>query len=370
MPEFRGLSLWKHYNPVKITVGLDSFKDIKQYATKSGLILLVTSEGFTKRGGVDAIKNQFSVERLLVYDQVTPNPELDDLDRVTETYSRKNITCILALGGGSVMDAAKILSVTLPSQQKNPLEYNIRRGHNLDWEVNLPVTAIPTTSGTGAEVTPFATVWDSTTHKKHSISHRRVYPAHAILDPKLTLTLPRDETLYPGLDTISHALESLWNKNRTLISEAHATKSLMLANEALPILLKQPDNLPQRSRIQEASLLAGLAISQTRTAIAHSISYPLTSYFGVPHGLACSFTLPSIIEKYLMKCTKNKNTPLILSVQSQLLKLNLGGLVRKYLRSKDIDMIYKEMYLPERANNFSLSIDLDGIKYLVKSSIS
>ena len=230
----------------------------------------------------------------------------------------------------------------------------------------MPVTAIPTTSGTGAEVTPFATVWDSTTHKKHSLTGEHIYPTHALLDPELTLTLRRKETLYPALDTISHALESLWNKNRTPLSEAYATQALILANKALPIILEAPDNLEHRSRMQQASVLAGLAISQTRTAIAHSISYPLTSHFGVPHGLACSFTLPWLIKEWLPRVSESYLGDLLKTTGALLERGRFSDEITYYVDELQALSCVDEMIIPERAGNYPRTVGADEIRTVFK----
>lgn len=179
---------------------------------------------------------------------------------------------------------------------------------------------------------PFATVWDHTANKKYSVTGDRTFPDYAILDPQLTLSLPEDETLYTALDTISHALESLWNKNRTVISETYALRALVLANEALPALLTAPEDLGQRERMQQASMLAGLAICTTRTAIAHAISYPMTLHYGVPHGLACSFTLPEILDSYLNSVTGEEERRVLEATRRVLGELNLRKGFSRLLR--------------------------------------
>src|SRR5690606_20309422 len=124
-----------------------------------------------------------------------------------------------------------------------PLGKVLREGRQQTWEKKIPLVAIPTTSGTGAEVTPFATVWDQSEHRKYSITGDLIFPDTAVLDPELTLSLPEKETLYPGLDAISHALESLWNVNRTPVTAGFAIQALELAVEALPTVLGNPADL-------------------------------------------------------------------------------------------------------------------------------
>lgn len=342
---------WSHFNPVSIHAGSGSLSTLPAHA-RDGALLLVTTAGFTRRGLTARVLNLLGAARVTVYDQVTPNPELDDLEAATTQFRDLGITQIIALGGGSVLDAAKVLAVTLPSEEDKPLTLTLREGRPQQWQKKLPLIAIPTTSGTGAEVTPFATVWDKTTHKKHSVTGDLIYPDLALLDPELTLTLPYEETLYTGLDAISHALESLWNKNRTPVSEVWAFQALTLANDALPKVLATPNDAAARENMQQASVLAGLAISQTRTAIAHSISYPLTSHFGVPHGLACSFTLPYLIIQN-MECFGETRKQLLLTTQSFLEELKLWKTIQQYASGDQILSIKNLTLHPDRAANYT-----------------
>lgn len=350
------MTLWSHYNPVRIIAGQNALNELPFLLPNNhSNWLLVTSEGFTRRGMTARIQALADSVKLLICDHITPNPELDVIEKHIHRFRQKHIQGIIALGGGSVLDAAKMLSVTLVSKHENPLTRALREDQAQNWQQKLPMIAIPTTSGTGAEVTSFATVWDQTSHKKYSVTGTLVYPDTALLDPILTLTLPHDETLYTGLDVISHALESLWNKNKTPVSKAWAWHALELAIEALPFVLNEPNNLVQREKMQQASLLAGLAISQTRTAIAHSISYPLTSHYGVPHGLACSFTLPNILRENISELSESKlKFSLLAELLEMLDKMKLGDRVSHYLSNSEMKELSSLMITKGRADNFSL----------------
>lgn len=360
--------LWNHYNPVRITAGVGAVNQLPDLAVFADNLLLVTTPGFTQRGMTEKICKLLGRESIEVFDRTTPNPDLDDLDKLTQQYRDEGFTGIIGLGGGSVLDAAKVLGTTLAENRAEPLSNTLRKQDINAEQKNIPVIAIPTTSGTGAEVTSFATVWDNLKEKKHSLTGAHVCPRHAVLDPELTLTLPRNKTLYTGLDAISHALESLWNKNRTPVSEAYAMQALCLANKALPAVLEQPDNTGERALMQEASLLAGLAISQTRTAIAHSISYPVTIHYGVPHGLACSFVLTGLIDRYVATLEGAEERKMLLEIQNMLKSVGLKDEIKGY--GIDPGKYIDEMFNPERAGNCSVKIDRDDVYKLLRSSCS
>lgn len=352
---------WSYFNPVRVVAGEGSLQGLRELVPADGKLLLVTTEGWVRRGAVARVLAQFDQRRVVVHAGVTPNPQLDELEQVAAAHASAAPTAILALGGGSAIDTGKVLSITMAGGSPAGLRDLLAEGGtDAAWRRAIPMVAVPTTAGSGAEVTPFATVWDAGNRRKHSLANSALYPSAAVLDPELTLSLGADDTLYSGLDAISHALESLWNRNRSPVSEAHATRALELAVEALPLLLgsREPD-MASRFRMQGASLLAGLAISQTRTAIAHSISYPLTAHFNVPHGLACSFTLSRILDSHLEANPEPDHRPLLLRVKQLLEGLDLGARLATYVDQSQLDGLKAEMIHKGRADNFTGRVDLD-----------
>lgn len=330
--------------------------------------LVISTKGFKKRKIFnDFFKNLNELDLDFFYD-IEPNPDIDDLDTIKKNFIDKNYKAMIALGGGSVLDSAKILAASLNSE--NSLSDLFRKKIKNYSKRTIKLIVIPTTSGTGSEVTPFATLWDKRKGKKYSMEGESMYPDYLIMEPKFTLSLPREHTLYPALDTISHSLESIWNKNSTNTSRDYAYQALGILKTALPIVLSNPGNLKARTSMQEASYLAGKAISQNKTAIAHSISYPLTSRFSVPHGLACSFTLVSIIKFLETERKKFFARPdLINDIKDLLSDLNLSNELMKFISRKDTLSLIDEMYSPERARNFILKIDKNDIKKLLTSSL-
>jgi phosphonate metabolism-associated iron-containing alcohol dehydrogenase len=179
---------------------------------------------------------------------------------------------------------------------------NSNRGTALDYLSEfavdaLPIIAVPTTAGTGSEVTPWATIWDKAAQRKHSLHLPQTWPEAAVVDPELMRTLPASVTLQSGLDALSHALESIWNVNHNPISDLYAVSAAREVMATLPALVRNLSDGSLRSRMALAALKAGLAFSNTKTALAHSISYEMTLRFGLPHGIACSFTLPMVLGR-------------------------------------------------------------------------
>ncbi len=232
-----------------------------------------------------------------LFNAVEPNPSLQSLRRLGKLYEdvQQDVGLCVALGGGSVIDTAKAFAIGHGNYA--PLQAALD-GQPPEREA-LPIIAIPTTAGTGSEVTCWATLWDMENGRKLSLEGADLYPEAAIVDPALMLALPVGQTLSCALDALSHALESLWNHNANTTSRALAIESAQLILQALPRVMDAPDDLDHRTQLAEGALLAGLAFSHTRTALAHSLSYSLTIHHDVPHGLACSFSLPAVMRATL-----------------------------------------------------------------------
>ena len=358
---------WSHANPVRIRAGAGVLAELPGLLP-AGRILVVTSPGARRRGLLDGLLAALP-DRLVICDRIAPNPDLDALDELISGFLGLGLTGVCAIGGGSVIDAAKAFAACLPLGRERPLDAVLRHG-SAAISARLPLIVCPTTAGTGSEVTPFATIWDGRDKRKRSLSDPLLYPDLALLDPVPTLTLPPDETLYSALDAISHALESLWNRHRTPVSSAMAAHSLAMMTEALPMALRDPGNLRGRSQVQQASALAGLAISQTRTAIAHAISYPLTIHHGIPHGLACSFTLPAIID--LIESSRIDlavDHGLLRRSRDLLLSLRLDERIARLIAPESVLDMIEAMHAPGRSDNFLLPVDRTALRSIVASSV-
>lgn len=367
---------WTHYQPVRIYTGSlqkQLRKALQQLLTEQQQpvkLLLLTSAGFSRRGLTKQLGAWLAPHKVIVIDEVTANPDLDQVDQWLCQLAGQQITAVIGLGGGSVMDAAKAMAVLQPvaASHHAVLDSLFRQQNSSQPTSRLPLLLIPTTAGTGSEVTPFATLWDGRHKQKYSLSGAAVAPDAALLDANLTLSLPVDETLYSGLDTLSHSLESLWNRQRSPLSEAYARQAIELLNCNFITALTQPEKLTAREAMQSASLLAGLAISITRTAIAHSISYPLTSHYGLPHGVACSFTLPALIEQVQQSGLLPELSSSFNTAQQLLQQLPLQSVLAARVSFNQIQAHKAEMFHPDRAGNFILPFDATALQQLLERS--
>lgn len=356
---------WSFRNPVKIvSAPLAKLKEFIQ----NDCVLLVTSSGFSKRGLTELVRLDLSPKKVYIWDKIQPNPDIEDLDFAANQFCDHGITCVLGIGGGSVIDAAKALAVRISNPLGPTLEEVFRGGEEPIWQTRLELVVVPTTSGTGSEVTPFATVWDHTKHLKHSLAGDFVFPDIALLDASLTITLTDEHTLYPGLDSISHALESIWNKSATPISRAFAFESLELSNNALPEIFSNNLDIRMRRDLQSASTLAGLAISQTRTSIAHAISYPLTTFYGIPHGLAAGFTLLKLIENNRSLFGKRENH-IIHATSSVLRDFRLAEKILRYASQSQFLSHVDQVLGNGRSLNYPMKLNEGDVRDIIIKSL-
>lgn len=287
------------HNPVRIHFGAGTIDDIGELVGARRCIVL-TSEGMERRGDLDKLTRALGDRVTATYAAVTPNPTVESATKafLMLREGQPESDLIVALGGGSVIDTAKAVAAQYANAgEANWLSAHLRDGAPFAQEVAAPpILAVPTTAGTGSEVTMWGTIWDEANGRKYSVAHPSLYPEHALLDPQLTLSVPRATTVATALDALSHAMEAIWNRSANPVSDALGVRAIGIIPSALVEVLAAPDNLAVRERLLSAALVAGLAMSNTRTALAHSISYPMTSRLGVPHGIACSLTLPEILR--------------------------------------------------------------------------
>lgn len=294
---FPSRSGWSFHNPVALTVGRGCRQALVDRLTDQRLLVVSTQRG-RRQLTEDAILGGLVMQnRVSWVDSVTENPGLVDLQTEIDRLKGEEFDAVIAFGGGSAMDAAKALNVALAPQCREHDLHSLLREPALHAAARpSPLYTVPTTSGTGSEVTPFATVWNHEAKKKLSLAGPAVWPTAAFVDAALTDSVPTTATISTGLDAINQASESLWNRNANPVTLGYAIRALQLGFAALPLLAEAEGGEAARDEMAEASLLAGLAISHTRTALCHSISYPITAHFGVSHGLACAFTMPAVLR--------------------------------------------------------------------------
>jgi len=286
--------VWSYRNPVQVRFGAGLFSALAPAIAGRRYVLVTYPDAFCS-ALAETLAAQAGAPLLTIAD-IAPNPDICLLEQQVARFTalKEQPEVIVALGGGSVIDSAKVFAAARGDFAA--MEAYLKKRAPAESITPWPLIAVPTTAGTGSEVTCWATVWDEGAGQKHSLAHPGLYPELALVDPQLMLGKPIGLTIQTGLDALSHSLESLWNHSANPVSMAHAVTAArgILAN--LQALVAAPGDLELRSAMARASTLAGFAFSNTKTAIAHSLSYPITLRHNVPHGIACSFSLPMIIR--------------------------------------------------------------------------
>ncbi|WP_238365702.1 iron-containing alcohol dehydrogenase [Mesobacterium pallidum] len=227
-----------------------------------------------------------------IFSAFSPNPTDTEALAAVEMARAAGADCVLGIGGGSAMDVAKV--VALLSRHPGSLrDYSVPRIVDLP---ALPVLCIPTTAGTGSEVTRAAVITDAATHEKLLVLGSALLPAVALLDVELTLSCPYRVTVDSGLDALSHALEALVNRNASPYSDGLATQAMRLIGGSLERAARDPGNLAARSDMLFGASLAGMAVSHTSTALIHGMSRPIGAAFHVPHGMSNAMLMPLVTE--------------------------------------------------------------------------
>lgn len=260
-------------------------------------ILVITTQGFVKRGTLEPFFEKLKTEGItyIVYDQVKPDPTIESIEEAVAIYLEHQCMGIVAIGGGSVLDCAKIVGARIVRPEKTVLQMT---GLFKIMKKLPPLYAVPTTAGTGSEVTVAAVVTDAKTHYKYPVSDLNLIPAYAVLDPALTLGLPPDLTATTGMDAMTHAVEAYVNKFSQKSSDQYALNAVRLLFANLEKAFADGTDIEARANLLQGSMEAGLAFTRSYVGYVHGIAHGIGGLYGVPHGLANAMILPVVLESY------------------------------------------------------------------------
>lgn len=287
---------WEFNLPVKLVFGNGKRKEIKSLIDEIGgkRGVLVCSRSFASNGLADEIIELSDGALVATFSDIRPNPTTDNVNACVELIRSTGADFAVALGGGSPMDCCKAACAI--AKGDDVIESYHSGGKAIDPAEVIPMIAITTTSGTASEVTNISVLTDLKQNLKNPLNDPAMYPKIALIDPELTLTVPKQITASTGLDVLSHAVESYWSTLNQPICTACSIYAARLVFEWLEKAYNEPNNLEAREKMAEASIVAGAAFSHPRTTGSHACSFPLTNIYGVPHGEACAFTLDYFIK--------------------------------------------------------------------------
>ena len=224
-----------------------------------------------------------------IYSDIKANPTIENVQHGVQAFKNSGADYIIAIGGGSSMDTSKAIGIIIA----NPEFEDVRslEGVAPTKKPSIPIIAVPTTAGTGSEVTCVAVLSDHELGKKGPIVSNGFYPSIAMIDPELTYTLPPRITASTGIDVLCHALEGFWSKGHQPVCDALALHACEIVFKYLRRAYKDPQDKEARAKMAEASVIAGLAFTLPKTTSSHACSFPLTNLYHIPHGEACGLTL-------------------------------------------------------------------------------
>lgn len=321
--------------PTRIRFGINSIADLPDMAKELGgsKLFLVVDPGLKAAGLVDAITAPLVDGSMPfeIYDEIDPEPGLKLADKGAKLAKKAKCDCVVGVGGGSAMDVAKAVSILLTNGGKAE-DY---LGLGKIKKPGVPKIMVPTTAGTGAEVTFTAVFINEKTKSKGGMNGDPLYPDAAILDPALTLSMPPSITATTGIDALTHALEGFVSTQAHHISDMYALEAIDLISNNLGIAYANGDNLEARSNMLMGSLLAGKALATAGVGLVHAMAYPLGGMFGIPHGLANAVLLPYVMDYNII------GDPNKFAILAEIMGQEIDGLSIREAALRSVDAVYQ-----------------------------
>lgn len=260
-------------------------------------VLLVTDKFLYESGAVSGLTSQLEKEGItcVVYSETCPNPTILNVEAARTLYVEGNCEALIAFGGGSSMDCAKAVGarIAYPKHSVNQLKGLMRIQRKIP-----TLIAIPTTAGTGSEVTLTAVITDSVEKHKYTMNSFPLIPAYAVLDPAVTYTLPPSLTATTGMDALTHAVEAYIGNSTTKLTRKYAREAVKLIFENLETAYKDGTNEAARKNMLRASNIAGIAFSRSYVGYIHAVAHSLGGQYNIPHGLANAILMPIVLDEF------------------------------------------------------------------------
>lgn len=286
--------------PTKVLFGFDKLALLGEEAKKLGSKALLMYDPFLSNSPVLNTVQGLLLENgleVVCFDDVSPNPRHSVIDAAVQLCNFENCDLVIAVGGGSAIDSAKAVAI-VAENGGNTWDYTERENEYVarPTKGKLPIITIPTTAGTGTEVTPYAVINNTDIHFKATIISEICFPTVSIVDPSLMLTMPPHLTALTGIDAFAHAFESYINKNSTTFSSMVSLEAIRLFAQSIETCVNNPTDRHARENMALASTLGGLAIAHSSTTLPHAIGQPLSGLTDAPHGGSIAVCIQQIIR--------------------------------------------------------------------------
>jgi alcohol dehydrogenase class IV len=294
MSDYKKMDGFGYNCPTNVIAGHGCLQAIGKAVADLGCkrAFILTDPGVRQAGLAQLVKDALADFCVGIYDKIPSDPDLDSVDAATEAARQLRADCIVSVGGGSVIDTAKAVCVTL----KNGGRANDHLNLLVLTGPQTPHIAIPTTAGTGSEVTNVAVITSKGAGRKMFLVDARVMPNAAILDPRFTMTLPRGLTATTAMDAMTHAIEAMTSTMSNPICDGMAMQAIRMINANLPLVIADGKNEKARLNMQVAATMAGWAFTVAQVGLAHGMAHTVGALHHVPHGAACGIVLPKVMR--------------------------------------------------------------------------
>jgi len=294
---------YQYFCPVKILSGKLAVSNIPY---EMGLLgckraMIVTDKGVVSAGLINNVKQAFSdsdSEIGCIFDEVPADSSNIIANKIADLFKKNNCDCFIAVGGGSALDSAKGGNIVVSERTDDLLKL---QGVDKVTANLLPLIAVPTTAGTGSEVTKVAVIYNEDTKSKMAFMSDKLYPHIAVIDPKMTMTMPPKITAATGMDALTHAIEAYICLQKNPIDDIFAITAIKLIKEYLEIACQNPKDETARMAMANAALFAGIAFSNSMVGMVHALAHSMGAVCHVPHGVANAVLLPWCLEYNLDK---------------------------------------------------------------------
>lgn len=335
--------------------------DLLKSKNINNLFLAVNKTVFNL-GGVDNYLNLLEENgiKYTLYLDIRDNPTIEDIEIGLNLYKENNCKAILSIGGGSVIDASKIIGARFANPKKSVSKmkglFKIRKRGPL-------LICVPTTAGTGSETTLAAVIVDKSNDTKYQIDDPKLIPDYAILDPNFLLTLPSQITSTTGMDALTHAIEAYIGRSNVRKTKKYGLNAIKLIFENLEKSYNSPKNIEYRNNMQLASYQAGVAFTRAYVGYVHALSHPISGKYNLPHGLVNSIILPYVLKEYGktiykkmgkiydhvqihhgLKTNKEKCEYLISYIENMNKNMNITNILKEHIKENDIPFLSQHAY--------------------------
>lgn len=345
--------------PIPVVSGSNTAEELCQDIVKRGFRSVLIASGKTIRRqrmlrGLMETLHQKGI-RTVLFSDIVSDPTIENVEAGVQAFHKNHCECVIAAGGGSVLDCAKVLAL----RASNPhVSVRLMSLYLIPCKSSVPLYVIPTTSGTGSEITFFSVITDRKKNKKLAILSDRYLPEKIVFDYQLLKEVPEKPTIYAGLDALTHSVEAYISKNSRFFAEdvASAPKVCRDIFRYLPIVVKDPGQEKARLKMAQAAYRAGINFRRTSVGYIHAIAHRLGETYHIPHGLACAVVMPHVLYSSLPESKERLDE---LAVKSGLAE-SAEGLIER------IRGLEKELGIPETLEE----IREEDFPLMIKRSIS